>query len=191
MARKSRNKKKNEKYLELISVTYLKRDGDVGLFKTPDGCKIRVHKEHIFGTLGWITKGSLVGVRMAYAVPVDKKRKIVTNLDDLSIAVVDPAAEDTVDAKDILVVDCKFEATRMGLPIGTQYSWFCLKTKLERGMYVMMYNTGSYKGLKGYISNLDEKKKVCFIDGSRYLTSQIGYVIVNPLFIHNQRLIEA
>lgn len=193
------------------TMEFLKRDSNIGLFMDKDGNKFRVHKKHILATLGWIAKGASISVKTDYAIPVENKRLFVQNCPDWFMDEVDevednPGESTYVDASkmtqslinngqvqpsnkpymfesDIQVVDSDFESINMGLPIGVQYHWISFTECPKKGDFVMGSRTGNSKGVMGYVDAVDDFMETCVIAGGEYSIMDIGYRIMNPMYI--------
>lgn len=200
---KSRNRNNNNKAVAKTEtyptstriMEFLKRDSNIGLFMDKDKNKFRVHKNHIFGTLGWIPKGSKVSVRTSYAIPVKSKRLFVQNCPDEvedspgessyvdAFNEIQPSNKPYMFGSDIQVVDSDFESVSMGLPIGTQYHWISFAECPKKGDFVMGSMSGNSKGVIGYVDVVDDFMDTCVISGEECPISDIGYRIINPMYI--------
>ena len=84
---------------------------------------------------------------------------------------------------DIQVVDSDFESINMGLPIGVQYHWISFTECPKKGDFVMGSRTGNSKGVMGYVDAVDDFMETCVIAGGEYSIMDIGYRIMNPMYI--------
>jgi hypothetical protein len=198
---KNRNRNKNRNHIGntvsgAVTMKFLKRDGEVGLFMDDDGKKYRVHQAHIYGTLGWMPKGSHVAVKAAYATPVTNKRILVTNCPDWFMNGGKPSEDQPEDEPYIYeseghVVDSDFMSSKLGLPIGTQYHWISLTEFPKVGDFVMGSTSGEARGVLGYVTDLSEFRQECTINGVQYSIYAIGYRILNPMYLQGFVIAEA
>lgn len=172
-----------------ISMKFLKRCGDVGLFVDGDGDKFRVHKEHIYGTFGWLVKGRYVSVRKEYLNEVKNKRLVVSNPIPESKQPED--SEPYTFGHDIKVVASAYDAARLDFPMGTQYHHISYNEAPKKGDFVAGMRTGGHKNLMGEVSYLTKDKDYCVVNGVLVSIYEIGYKIVNVDFFKKYKLANA
>lgn len=174
---------------ERLVVKFLKKEGEYGYFINDEGKKFTAHKSHVFGTLEWMSQNSRCAVRKAGLIAVTNKRKVVSNCPEWFTNKTKEAPKAVLgysDASKVQVISSKHESNRMRLPIGVQYTWFGMTEKVKVGDYVMTYTTSEHNGWHGWVSGVSDESSTCLINGKRCLTREIGYKIMNPLFLRTQ-----
>lgn len=217
---RNENRKRNsvaDKVSNAVIMKFLKQEGDVGLFIDIQGKqKYWVHKQYIYGTLGWIQRGSTVAVKGEYLNPIKTVRLFVQNcpknlnakagvqtnifdeddtvdFDELAKKASKKKKEKTyVYGDSVNIIAKEDESIYMGLPIGTQYHWLSWGEFPEEGDYVMCSKkTGISGDLFGYVSDVDEVKHTCKVAGVEVSTYDVGYRITNPLYLRSYKFANA
>jgi len=209
---KSNNKRRGSVHDKISGATtlkFLKRDSDVGLFMDADGSKYRVHKEHIYGTLGWVTKGARIAVKTAKMIPVTNQRLIVTNtpdwfgVKDENQTEIDfnkqPTEEPYMYESDIQVITSDSDVAYFGIPKGTQYHWLAFKETPRVGDFVMVNYASSVGGtFYGVVKTVDKKSRSCSVKEYKtetihmnISTYDIGFIVINPDYLKSFKFANA
>jgi hypothetical protein len=198
MGRRSKNRKRNRAKnrgagtlvkCTPITLKFLKRDGDVGLFKDKKGLKFRVYKAHIYASdMSMLKPGQKVSVTEEYIVPVANKRLVVAN----------PVPQQQPDSSESYlwegepnVVATNHDSARMGLPIGTQYHHITYKEYPRVGDFVAGMRMGKYRHIMGVVKEVDKPTGLCVVGDDYAPIEEIGYRILNPDFLKQYKFANA
>jgi hypothetical protein len=187
------NNRKNRAIFTPVNMEFLKRDGDVGLFRDRVGDKYRVHKEHVYGTLSWLKKGTFVSVRKEYINEVKNKRLVVSNPYDMDAPIEEQpqSGHSYTYENDIKVVATEYDVARLGFPIGTQYHHITFSEAPRIGDFVAGMRTSPHKHVMGEVTDVCEDSALCIVGDNMCPINDIGYKIINPKFLLNHKFANA